>query len=106
MVDNIFAYETNGGFYIHLNSFSLLTGAFIGFGGRYVMDDTNVPVNIVPLSSDHFFDWHTFPSKSLLSLPYLGFLEKTNPAYVVTRKMILSAKNPYFAAGKTFNGAG
>ncbi|KAJ7698396.1 Six-hairpin glycosidase-like protein [Mycena rosella] len=68
LVDNIFAYETNG------------------FGGRYVMDDANVP--------------------SLLSLPYLGFLDKSNPAYVATRKVLLSNGNPYFAAGRNFSGAG
>ncbi|KAF5387780.1 hypothetical protein D9615_000219 [Tricholomella constricta] len=68
VVDNIFAYEVNG------------------FGGRYVMDDANVP--------------------SLLSLPYLGFLDKKHPAYKATRKLLLSVKNPYFAAGKTFSGTG
>ncbi|CAL1702220.1 unnamed protein product [Somion occarium] len=68
LVNNIFAYETNG------------------FGGRYVMDDANVP--------------------SLLSLPYLGFLDKSHPAYVATRKVLLSRNNPYFAAGKAFNGIG
>jgi meiotically up-regulated gene 157 (Mug157) protein len=66
--DDIFAYETNG------------------FGGRYFMDDGNVP--------------------SLLSLPYLGFLDKHNHAYVKTRKMLMSRKNPYYAAGKTWNGVG
>ncbi|KIK65463.1 glycoside hydrolase family 125 protein [Collybiopsis luxurians FD-317 M1] len=68
LVDNIFAYETNG------------------YGGRYVMDDANVP--------------------SLLSLPYLGFLEKDNLAYVATREVLLSRKNPYFAAGQNFSGIG
>ncbi|KAK7056062.1 Six-hairpin glycosidase-like protein [Favolaschia claudopus] len=68
VVDNIFAYETNG------------------FSGRYVMDDANVP--------------------SLLSLPYLGFLDKHHPAYVATKKLLLSKGNPYFAKGKTFSGAG
>ncbi|KAJ7110661.1 Six-hairpin glycosidase-like protein [Mycena epipterygia] len=68
LVNNIFAYETNG------------------FGGRYVMDDANVP--------------------SLLSLPYLGFLDKSHPAYVATRKLLLSRGNPYFAAGKNFSGIG
>lgn len=57
-----------------------------GFGARYVMDDANVP--------------------SLLSLPYLGFLRKDDPAYVATRRLLLSSKNPYFAAGKRFNGIG
>ncbi|KAF8120930.1 Six-hairpin glycosidase-like protein [Mycena galopus ATCC 62051] len=69
LVDNIFAYETNG------------------FGGRYVMDDANVP--------------------SLLSLPYLGFLDKQHPAYVATRKLLLSSRNPYFAKGNaSFSGIG
>ncbi|KAJ7767047.1 Six-hairpin glycosidase-like protein [Mycena maculata] len=68
LVKNIFAYETNG------------------FGGRYVMDDANVP--------------------SLLSLPYLGFLDKDDPAYVATRKVVLSKANPYFAAGQNFSGIG
>ncbi|KZW03916.1 hypothetical protein EXIGLDRAFT_715946 [Exidia glandulosa HHB12029] len=68
VVDNIFAYETNG------------------FGGRYVMDDANVP--------------------SLLSLPYLGFLDKKHPAYVATRKLLLSRGNPYYSRGKQFFGVG
>lgn len=68
VVDNIFAYETNG------------------LGSRYVMDDANVP--------------------SLLSLPYLGFLEKSNPTYRETRKLLLSRRNPYYAVGKNFNGIG
>ncbi|KAJ8523499.1 hypothetical protein ONZ45_g18 [Pleurotus djamor] len=70
VVDNIFAYETNG------------------LGSRYVMDDANVP--------------------SLLSLPYLGFLDKKNPAYVATRKLLFSGQNPYFAASRisSFRGAG
>ncbi|KJA30100.1 glycoside hydrolase family 125 protein [Hypholoma sublateritium FD-334 SS-4] len=68
VVDDIFAYETNG------------------LGSRYVMDDANVP--------------------SLLSLPYLGFLNKTHPAYVATRQLLLSRGNPYYSAGKTFNGIG
>ncbi|KAI0751344.1 Six-hairpin glycosidase-like protein [Daedaleopsis nitida] len=68
LVSNIFAYETNG------------------FGGRYVMDDANVP--------------------SLLSLPYLGFLDKTHPAYVATKNLLMSRKNPYYAAGKNFSAVG
>ncbi|EJD53887.1 hypothetical protein AURDEDRAFT_110595 [Auricularia subglabra TFB-10046 SS5] len=68
VVDNIFAYETNG------------------FGGRYVMDDANVP--------------------SLLSLPYLGFLNRTHPTYVKTRKLLLSRGNPYYSRGKNFYGVG
>ncbi|KAF5333469.1 hypothetical protein D9611_002335 [Ephemerocybe angulata] len=68
VVNDIFAYETNG------------------FGGRYVMDDANVP--------------------SLLSLPYLGFLDREDSTYRATRKLLLSARNPYYAAGKNISGIG
>ncbi|KAH7930264.1 hypothetical protein BV22DRAFT_1028488 [Leucogyrophana mollusca] len=68
VVDNIFAYETNG------------------LGSRYVMDDANVP--------------------SLLSLPYLGFLNRTQPAFVATKKMLMSRQNPYYAKGANFSGIG
>ncbi|KAF7329400.1 hypothetical protein MKEN_00201600 [Mycena kentingensis (nom. inval.)] len=57
-----------------------------GLGARYEMDDANVP--------------------SLVSLPYLGFLDKHNPAYVATRKKLFSRSNPYYSAGKTFSGIG
>ncbi|TDL29300.1 hypothetical protein BD410DRAFT_779669 [Rickenella mellea] len=57
-----------------------------GLGSRYVMDDANVP--------------------SLLSMPYLGYLEKSQPAYVATRKLLLSRGNPYYAKGRNFNGVG
>ncbi|KIY49553.1 hypothetical protein FISHEDRAFT_65492 [Fistulina hepatica ATCC 64428] len=57
-----------------------------GFGARYGMDDANVP--------------------SLLSLPYLGFLEMDNPTYVATRKVLLSRYNPYYVAGANFSGIG
>lgn len=50
------------------------------------MDDANVP--------------------SLLSLPYLGFLAKDDPAYLATKQVVLSRANPYFAAGANFSGVG
>ncbi|KAK7470856.1 hypothetical protein VKT23_002272 [Stygiomarasmius scandens] len=69
---------------------TLLDGIFAyetnGFGARYVMDDANVP--------------------SLLSLPYLGFLDKSDENYVRTRELLLSGRNPYFSAGKNFSGIG
>ncbi|KAL1680677.1 Six-hairpin glycosidase-like protein [Schizophyllum commune] len=68
IIDDVFAYETNG------------------FGGRFVMDDANVP--------------------SLLSLPYLGFIDKADPAYVKTKDVLLSRLNPYYAEGQNFSGVG
>jgi len=57
-----------------------------GLGSRYVMDDANVP--------------------SLLSLPYLGFLNISHPAYQATKKILWSRNNPYYAAGQNFSGIG
>jgi uncharacterized protein len=58
-----------------------------GYGSRIFMDDANIP--------------------SLLSLPLLGFLDRTNKIYLATRKMILSSRgNPYFLQGAQFRGVG
>ncbi|KAJ3383736.1 hypothetical protein HDU80_001173 [Chytriomyces hyalinus] len=57
-----------------------------GYGSYYLMDDANVP--------------------SLLSLPYLGFIDSDDPLYLRTRKFILSDANPYFFAGSAGNGVG
>ena len=57
-----------------------------GFGSYHLMDDANVP--------------------SLLSLPYLNAVKNTNPVYINTRKMLLSANNPFFFKGKAAEGIG
>lgn len=58
-----------------------------GYGGRLFMDDANLP--------------------SLLSLPLLGFVDKTDPVYQATRRMVLSRfGNPYFLEGGQFKGIG
>jgi meiotically up-regulated gene 157 (Mug157) protein len=57
-----------------------------GFGSYNLMDDANVP--------------------SLLSLPYLNALSKTDPIYQNTRKMLLSVNNPFFFKGATGEGIG
>lgn len=87
VVNNVFAYETDG------------------FGSRYVMDDANVPVRLH--SAQILFGNHvlTIVLQSLLSLPYLGFLDTNHPAYVKTRKVVLSRGNPYYAA-RNFRGIG
>ncbi len=55
-----------------------------GFGSVCLMDDPNIP--------------------SLLSLPYLGYLDKSDPIYKSTRKFILSKSNPFYAEGKVISG--
>ncbi|KXG52688.1 Six-hairpin glycosidase [Penicillium griseofulvum] len=58
-----------------------------GYGSRILMDDANIP--------------------SLLSLPYLGFVDKSDTVYQNTRKMITDkASNPYYLVGPQFHGIG
>jgi len=57
-----------------------------GRGHTNVMDDANIP--------------------SLLSIPYFGYLPKTNSLYLATRRFALSDRNPYFFRGKFAEGIG
>jgi len=57
-----------------------------GFGGQYMMDDSNVP--------------------NLLALPYLNAVSANDPVYQNTRRFILSADNPYFFKGSAAEGVG
>lgn len=57
-----------------------------GFGGTYLMDDSNVP--------------------SLLSMPYLGAIKVTDPLYQNTRRFVLSSNNPFYFKGKFAEGVG
>jgi meiotically up-regulated gene 157 (Mug157) protein len=57
-----------------------------GYGSYNLMDDANVP--------------------SLLSLPYLDAVPKTDQVYQNTRKMLLSLNNPFFFKGKAGEGIG
>ena len=51
------------------------------------MDDANIP--------------------SLLSLPYLGYVEKDDPVYLETRKKLLSIDmNPWYFEGRAGRGIG
>lgn len=57
-----------------------------GLGHANVMDDANVP--------------------SLLSIPYFGYLPKSNSLYQATRAFVLSDRNPYFFRGRYAQGVG
>jgi meiotically up-regulated gene 157 (Mug157) protein len=57
-----------------------------GYGGHVLMDDANVP--------------------SLLALPYLGALPLNDPTYQATRRLALSAANPFFYKGTAAEGIG
>jgi meiotically up-regulated gene 157 (Mug157) protein len=57
-----------------------------GLGGELLLDDANVP--------------------SLLSLPYLGYCERTDRVYLATRAWALSAANPCWSNGRVVSGVG
>ncbi len=57
-----------------------------GFGSYNLMDDANVP--------------------SLLAMPYLGSIKRSDPVYINTRKFVLSDSNPFFFEGKAGEGIG
>ena len=57
-----------------------------GYGGQTIMDDANIP--------------------SLLALPYLGYTSRSDPLYLATRAVLLSANNPYFFNGTASTGIG
>ena len=58
-----------------------------GFGNALHMDDANSP--------------------SLLALPFLGYVNATDPVYLATRRRILSGRtNPYFFESADFRGVG
>lgn len=57
-----------------------------GLGGVKLMDDANVP--------------------SLLSAPYIGYLDASDEVYENTRAFALSSANPYYYEGKSISGIG
>ncbi|KAI9289455.1 DUF1237 domain-containing protein [Umbelopsis sp. AD052] len=57
-----------------------------GYGSNLIMDDANIP--------------------SLLSLPYLGFVDQNDATYQNTRKLVLSTSNPFYFEGPRGAGIG
>jgi meiotically up-regulated gene 157 (Mug157) protein len=73
-----------------LQKYAIIDGRYAyevdGLGNSLFIDDANIP--------------------SLLSLPFLGSIEKSDSVYLTTREFILSNKNPYFFSGSKATGIG
>ena len=73
-----------------LQKYAIIDGRYAyevdGLGNSLFIDDANIP--------------------SLLSLPFLGSVEKSDSVYLTTREFILSNKNPYFFSGSKATGIG
>lgn len=76
----------NFGIYRHETFGEIYAYETDGMGNFNLMDDANVP--------------------SLLSLPWFGYCENTDPIYQNTRKFILSKDNPYYYEGTYAKGIG
>ncbi|CDW98334.1 hypothetical protein [Sporisorium scitamineum] len=71
----------------HLSRGEIYAYEIDGYGSTYFADDANIP--------------------SLLSLPYLGFLNATDPTYQRTRSFVLSPRtNKWAFSGSQFRGIG
>ncbi|MDR0698339.1 MAG: glycoside hydrolase family 125 protein [Tannerella sp.] len=70
----------------HLNYGKIYAFEVDGFGNKLFMDDSNVP--------------------SLLSLPYLGCVDRNDEVYRNTRNFVWSLDNPYFFKGTAAEGIG
>lgn len=72
---------------IHSEEFGDIYAYEVDGNGNYnLMDDANVP--------------------SLLSIPYLGYIDTNNEIYKNTRKFILSRNNPFYYEGSAAKGIG
>eukprot|EP00439_Symbiodinium_sp_Y106_P053513 s2934_g7.t1 len=80
------AEELSSAVHLHASSAEGFAYEVDCYGNSVYMDDANVP--------------------SLLSLPYLGFVDPTDPKYLITRQRVLSGKNPYFFRGSGGEGVG
>ena len=73
-----------------LQKYAIIDGRYAyevdGLGNSLFIDDANIP--------------------SLLSLPFLGSVEKSDSVYLTTRELSLSKKNSYFFSGSKATGIG
>ncbi len=64
---------------------------------------------IIPYETDGYHNYHFMDDAnvpSLLSMPYLGTIDRRDPLFLRTRKFVLSKSNPYYFSGTMGHGVG
>lgn len=64
---------------------------------------------IIPYETDGYYNYNFMDDAnvpSLLSMPYLGTIDRDDPLYLRTRKFVLSRSNPYYFSGISGHGVG
>ncbi len=64
---------------------------------------------IIPYETDGYYNYNFMDDAnvpSLLSMPYLGTIDRNDPLYQRTRKFVLSRNNPYYFSGISGHGVG
>ncbi len=64
---------------------------------------------IIPYETDGYYNYNFMDDAnvpSLLSMPYLGTIDRSDPLYLRTRSFVLSKSNPYYFSGISGHGVG
>jgi meiotically up-regulated gene 157 (Mug157) protein len=64
---------------------------------------------IIPYETDGYYNYNFMDDAnvpSLLSMPYLGTIDRNDPLYLRTRNFVLSKSNPYYFSGTMGHGVG
>jgi len=64
---------------------------------------------IMPYETDGYYNYNFMDDAnvpSLLSMPYLGTIDRNDPLYLRTRSFVLSRSNPYYFSGISGHGVG
>lgn len=64
---------------------------------------------IIPYETDGYYNYNFMDDAnvpSLLSMPYLGIVDRNDPLYQRTRKFVLGSSNPYYFSGISGHGVG
>jgi hypothetical protein len=76
---------------------------------KYARATHPVHGEIIPYETDGYYNYNFMDDAnvpSLLSMPYLGTIDRNDPLYLRTRKFVLSDSNPYYFSGISGHGIG